>query len=560
MLPRFARFITAYLGLAALVGCGREAEPAPADLILVNGIVHTFASPPAAATAVAVAGDRIVYVGDDAGASPWRGERTRWVDLGGKTVMPGLVDAHGHLANLGSFLEEVDLVGSTSRDDVLRRVVATQSNASPEQWIHGRGWDQNDWDDTAFPTWRDLAGTEANPVVLERVDGHAVWLNRTALEKCAITRATVDPPGGRIVRDAAGDPTGVLVDNAEKLVEAHVPEPTDADLDRHLLSAVRECNRLGLTGVHDAGTVEGVLKSLRRLGEQGLLTLNVYCLLDTDEPAFVRRYLRSGATSEFDGALVVRAVKIRADGALGSRGAALLAPYSDDPGNVGLAVDPPDSLLAWTREALRFGFQVGTHAIGDRGNRATLDAYQAALSEAPRPDARLRVEHCQVIDVGDLPRFAALGVIASMQPTHATSDMPWAEKRVGNDRLAGAYAWRTLLDSGVVLAFGSDFPVESVDPLWGIYAGVTRTDHDGNPPGGWRPEQSLTREEAVRAFTLGSAYAAFDEKDAGTIEVGKRADLSVFDRDVLAIPPRDILETRAAMTIVRGRVVYDAEN
>jgi predicted amidohydrolase YtcJ len=555
---RFLRFIFVSVGLAALVGCGRGSKPAHADLILVNGTVHTFASPRVVATALAVTGDSIVYVGDADGASSWRGERTRWIDLGGKTVLPGLVDAHGHLDNLGRLLEEVDLVGSTSRDDVLRRVVASQADLGSGQWIHGRGWDQNDWDDTSFPTWRDLAGTEANPVYLERVDGHAVWLNKTALETCAITRATTDPPGGRIVRDAAGDPTGVLVDNAEKLVEAHVPEATGADLDRRLLRAVRECNRVGLTGVHDAGTSEAVLTSLRRLGEQGRLTVNVYCLLDTDEPGFVRRYLRSGSTSEFDGSLVVRAVKIRADGALGSRGAALLADYSDDPGNVGLSVDPPDSLLAWTREALRFGFQVGTHAIGDRGNRATLDAYQHALAETPRVDARLRVEHCQVVDVADLPRFASMGVIASMQPTHATSDMPWAEKRVGTDRLAGAYAWRTLLDSGAVLAFGSDFPVESADPLWGIYSAVTRMDHDGNPPGGWRAEQSLTPEEAVRSFTFGSAYAAFDENDAGTIEVGKRADLSIFDRDVLAIPPREILDTRAAITIVRGKVVYES--
>jgi predicted amidohydrolase YtcJ len=432
------------------------------------------------------------------------------------------------------------------------------SRSAPGQWIHGRGWDQNDWDDTAFPTWRDLAGTETNPVYLERVDGHALWLNRTALERCGITRNTIDPPGGRIVRDSSEEPTGILVDEAEKLVEAHIPEATDADLDRRLLRVVRECNRLGLTGVHDAGTSAAVLASLRRLGEQGLLTVNVYCMLDSDDPDFVRGYLRNGPVSEFGGVLVVRAVKLRADGALGSRGAALLAAYSDDPGNVGLSVDPPDSLLAWTRVALRYGFQVATHAIGDRGNRVTLDAYQQALDETHRTDARLRVEHCQIVDVTDLPRFAAMGVIASMQPTHATSDMPWAEKRVGSERLAGAYAWRTLLDSGAALAFGSDFPVESADPLWGIYSAVTRMDHDGNPPGGWRSGQSLTPEEAVRAFTFGSAYAAFDEKDAGTIEVGKRADLSVFDRDVLAIPPREILETHAVMTIVRGQMMYEA--
>jgi len=468
------------------------------------------------------------------------------------------VDAHGHLANLGRSLEEVRLVGTTSRDDVLQRVRDVQADIPPGQWIHGRGWDQNDWADATFPTWRDLAGTEANPVYLDRIDGHAMWLNRTALEACEITRATPDPPGGRIVRDATGEPTGVLIDEAEKLVEARVAAPSDADLDRRLTRAIAECNRLGLVGVHDAGTSEAVLASLRRIGQRGALTLNIYCMLESDEPAFVRAFFAKGISSEFDGSLVMRCLKLRADGALGSRGAALLRPYQDDPGNEGLLVDPPDSLLAWTREALRAGFQVGTHAIGDRGNRVTFDAYQQALSEVPTNDARLRIEHCQVVDLADLPRFASMGVIASMQPTHATSDMPWAEARVGNDRLAGAYAWRTLLDSGATVAFGSDFPVEAVDPLWGIYSAVTRMDHEGNPPGGWMPGQCLTAEEAVRAFTVGAAYAAFDENDAGTIEVGKRADLTVLDRGLLTIAPREILDTRAAMTIVRGRVVYEA--
>lgn len=545
-----------------MLSCG-GGEPA-ADLILAHGVVHTFAdsSDRAAShvTAIAVTGDRIVYVGDDKGAQKRRGKNTRWIDLDGKTVLPGLVDAHGHLDNFGRMLEEVQLVGTPSRDDVARRVREAQAHVGSGAWIHGRGWDQNDWQDSAFPTWHDLAGTEANPIYLERVDGHALWLNRTALDACGITRATPDPPGGRIVRDGAGEPTGVFVDEAEKLVEQHVPSATNADYDRRLAHALAECNRLGLTGVHEAATSEAVLASLRRLGQEDKLTLNIYCLLDSDESDFVHECFAHGPTSEFGGGLVVRAVKLRADGALGSRGAALLRPYDDDPGNVGLLVDPPDSLLAWTRAALHAHFQVATHAIGDRGNRLTLDAYQQALADVPTPDARLRIEHAQIVDTADLPRFAKMGVIASMQPTHATSDMPWAATRVGNDRLVGAYAWRTLLDSGASLAFGSDFPVESADPLWGIYAAVTRTDHEGNPPGRWMPEQKLTVDEAVRAFTSGAAYASFEEAETGTIEVGKRADLTVLDRDVLSIAPAEILQTRPALTIVRGRVVYEAGN
>ncbi|HXV12911.1 MAG TPA: amidohydrolase family protein, partial [Candidatus Krumholzibacteria bacterium] len=313
---------------AVTLACNRSPSQ-PADLILNNGIVHTFAgsaSSNARATAIAVRGERIVYVGDDAGAAAWRGNETRTVDLAGKTVLPGLVDAHGHLANLGRSLEEVQLVGSTSREDVLRRVRQTQLQIPAGEWIHGRGWDQNDWEQTSFPTWRDLAGTEANPVYLERVDGHAVWLNRTALDACGITRATPDPRGGRIERDANGEPTGVLVDEAEKLLVGNVPEPTDDDLDRRLARAIAECNRLGLTGAHDAGTDPNVLASLRRLGERGALTINVYCMLDSDAPALVRSFFASGPSIEYEGRLVVRSVKLRADGALGSRGAALLRP------------------------------------------------------------------------------------------------------------------------------------------------------------------------------------------------------------------------------------------
>jgi predicted amidohydrolase YtcJ len=557
--PRNVEWLVVGL-LCAFVACNRGKPSQPADLILTNGVIRTMTETSLAATSVAIMGDRIVYVGDDDGARAWHGDQTRVIDLAGKTVLPGLVDAHGHMGNLGRYLEDVQLVGTTSREEVAERVRRAQAVTRAGAWIHGRGWDQNDWgDDTTFPTWRDLTGTEANPVYLERVDGHALWVNRAALIACGITRATPDPPGGRIIRDAAGDPTGILVDNAEKLVEDRVPLPTDADLDRRLTRAIQECNRLGLTGVHEAATSQAMLASLRRLGEQEALTINLYCLLDSDEPSFVRACFAQGPTSEFDGRLVVRAVKLRADGALGSRGAALLRPYDDDPGNTGLLVDPPDSLFAWTRDALRAGFQAATHAIGDRGNRETLDAYQHALADVPTPDARLRVEHVQIVEVADLARFASMKVIASMQPTHATSDMPWAERRVGQERLTGAYAWRTLLDSGAVLAFGSDFPVEAVDPLWGIYSAVSRMDHEGNPAGGWMAEQRVTAEEAVRAFSAGAAYAAFDEKDAGTIEVGKRADLTILDRDILAIPPQEILDTRCALTVVRGRVVYEAD-
>ncbi len=517
-------------------------------------------TPAHGATAVGVSGDRIVYVGDDRGADAFRGASTRVIDLHGGLIVPGLVDAHGHLSGLGESLRTVDLVGTLSAADVRTRVRKAASTVSSGAWIVGRGWDQNDWQATAFPTWRDLIGFDANPVALERIDGHAVWVNRVALSACGIDRKTPDPPGGKIIRDADGIPTGVLIDEAMNLVYRTVPPPDDRELETRLRLAIGECNRHGLVGIHEAATSGRVVRMLRRIGAKGDLTLNIYCLLDSDDAAFARACMRAGPSSELGGRLVIRAVKLRADGALGSRGAALLAPYSDDPGNTGLLVDPPDSLLVWTREAVRAGFQVGTHAIGDRGNRIILDIYERVLRESGASDARLRVEHCQILSPDDIARFGRLGIIASMQPTHATSDMPWAETRLGADRLAGAYAWRSLLDSGAVLAFGSDFPVESEDPLWGLYSAVTRQDHDGNPPGGWRPEERLTLDEALRAFTWGAAYASFDEKDAGTIDVGKRADLSILDRNVLAAAPRALLDARVAYTVVRGAIVYAASD
>jgi len=555
------RFLLASLLLLAAFGCSRR-DANRADIVLVNARIHTLSGDinhtEPDATALAVRGDEIVYVGGDDGAQAWVGEGTRRIDLAGAAVLPGLVDAHAHLADLGHLLREVSLFGTPSSEDVRRLVMAAVASAPAGTWVRGRGWDQNDWAEKAFPGWRDLAGTESHPVVLERVDGHAYWLNQTALSACGITRDTRDPAGGRIVRDASGEPTGILVDEAQELVETQLPEPGPAEMDTSLARATRECVRLGLTGVHDAGTTRAELDALRRLAEAGRLPINVYVMLDSDEPGLVSEQFARGPAEEFGGRIVIRALKLRADGALGSRGAALLADYSDDAGNRGLDVDAADSLFAGTQAALRHGFQVATHAIGDRGNRTILDLYERALAEANARNARLRVEHCQVLSPDDIPRFAALGVVASMQPTHATSDMPWAETRVGPERLAGAYAWRTLMQSGATLAFGSDFPVESANPLLGLYAAVTRQDAAGNPEGGWRAAEALTLDEAVRAFTQGSAWAAFDEARGGTIAIGRRADLTILERDPYQLPASALLDLRVRATVVRGAVVYEA--
>jgi predicted amidohydrolase YtcJ len=523
--------------------------------IFRGGMIYTMDPENPVVEAVVVQGDTIVFTGGADAAGRFERSGARVVDLSGATMLPGLIDAHGHLRNLGRTLANLQLVGTASAEDVRTRVLEFQRKTPKGAWIRGRGWDQNDWEIQEFPSWRDLIGTEENPVYLRRVDGHAAWVNRTALDLCGIDRGTPDPPGGRILRDGDGEPTGVLIDDATQLVSDHIPEPTDAELDHWLTLAMARCNRYGLTAVHDAGTDASVLASLQRLHERGQLTLRVYCMLDGDDEGLLARHFATGPSRLAGGMVVVGAIKLYADGALGSRGAALKAPYTDDPGNNGLILDPPERLADLGGKALEAGFQVCTHAIGDRANNIVLNVYRDILREHPRSDPRLRIEHCQVVSPLDIPRFHRLGVIPSMQPTHATSDMYWAEERLGPDRILGAYAWRSFVDDGNRLPLGSDFPVESVRPLWGIYAAVTRQDHDGWPPGGWYPDQRLTVAEAVRGFTTDAAYAEFAETTRGKIAAGMVADFTVLDRDIFRIPPAEILQTEVEFVVVGGRTL-----
>jgi len=530
----------------------------PADLIIFADCIHTLNPQQPSAEAVAVSGDRISYVGSRQGAEALRGSATRILDLKGSTILPGLIDAHGHLLSLGRSLSQQNLVGTTSAEQIRELILERQKSMPAGQWIQGRGWDQNDWSAQAFPTWRDLAGTEANPVYLRRVDGHAAWLNRTALDLCGIHRDTPDPPGGRIVRDASGNPTGILIDNAMDLARAVIPQPTKDEMLKWTRAAIRECHCVGLVGIGDAGVDSAMLEVYRELQKNGELSLRIYAMLSDEDSTFLNKRLDRGPDTT-DAYLTIRSIKTYADGALGSRGAALLEPYADDPSNRGLMIHDPDYFYQLTRRALDRGFQVCTHAIGDAANRMVLDEYEKTLKSRSAEKCRLRIEHCQVVSPQDLPRFGKLGVIASMQPTHATSDMPWAQDRLGSARIRGAYAWRSILDAGGRLALGSDFPIESPDPLWGIYAAVTRQDRDGQPPGGWFPEQKLTVEEAVRGFTLDAAYAEFAETSRGSIEVGKLADFTVLDKDIFKIAPQEILKTRVTHTIVGGREVYTAD-
>jgi predicted amidohydrolase YtcJ len=496
-------------------------------------------------------------VGDEAQVKPFLGRATKKVDLAGRAVVPGLTDAHVHVESLGAALESLDLVGAASLDEARRRVAARAGALKAGEWLLGRGWDQNDWPGQQFPTAADLDAVSAgHPVYLTRVDGHAGWANSKALAVAGIDAKTPDPPGGRIIRDAAGAPAGVLVDRAQALVTSKIPAPPRVVRKRRLAAGLQACARAGLTEVHDAGVgldAVGIYKELLR--EKGL-PVRVYVMLRGPGEFLAKGTILRPEVGLGDGLLTIRAIKVVADGALGSRGALLLAPYADEPGTKGLLTVDEAEFRRLLPRAIDQGFQVNTHAIGDGANRFVLDAYERAFGGYDGSRYRFRIEHAQVIAPADVPRFKGLGVIPSMQPTHCTSDMYWAEARLGPERVKGAYLWKTFLAQGVPVAGGSDAPVESIAVIPGLYAAVTRQDAKGWPAGGWHPEERVTIEEALAMFSKHAAFAAFEEHDRGEIAVGRRADLTVLSRDVTAVPPPEILSTTVALTVVGGRIVY----
>ena len=565
-LPAAAVLITPLALLSARTAATQSAQPA--TLILTNAVVHTVDPNRPVAEAVAIDGDRIFFVGSERGALLHRGPRTRVIDLEGQTVVPGFIDAHAHLAGLGDQLQVLDLVGTTSYEEIVELVRARAQRAPEGRWIRGRGWDQNDWPDTRFPTNEALSAISPNnPVYLRRVDGHAALVNARVLETAGITRETPDPEGGRIVRDAdTGEPTGVLVDRAMGLFSDLIPELTRDEQRESILLAIAECLRWGVTSIHDAGVSPqtsigpGMLEVYRELAERGQFRIRNYVMIRSDEETLERFFESGPEVGLYNNHLTVRAIKISADGALGSRGAALIEPYSDDPGNIGLVTTPPDHIRRVAVEALKNGWQLNVHAIGDRGNRLVLDAFESALEEVPVADHRFRIEHAQVLHWTDIPRFAELDVLPSMQQTHQMSDMYWAVDRIGWTRAQGAYAWRSLLNSGVVIPSGTDFPVEPVNPFRTFLAAIARQDEKGWPSGGWFPNQLMTREEALKSMTIWAAYGAFEEDIKGSITAGKLADLVVLSQDIMSIPPRRILDTTIEMTIVGGEIVYTPQN
>ncbi len=548
----------AILGLACLPVRLLAKEP-PADLILAGGTVITLDDARPRARAVAVRAGRIVAVGDETTVKPFVGPATRRIDLAGSTVYPGLTDAHVHVLGVGQARENLDLVGSSSVDEALRRVAEKAKALAAGEWIVGRGWDQNDWPEKRFPTAAELdKATGGRPAYLVRVDGHAAWVNSKALAVAGVSASSKDPAGGRILRGPDGQPAGVLVDAAQGLVGGKIPEAPREVRKRRLALGLKTCAEGGLTAVHDAGVDLADVLLYKELLAERALPIRVYVMLRGP-----KEFLERGASLQpeiglGDGRLTIRSIKAVADGALGSRGALLLAPYADEGGTRGLQTVDGADLSRLLSRALAQGFQVGTHAIGDGANRLVLDAYAGVLGGAALGvNPRFRIEHAQILAPEDVPRFKALGVIPSIQPTHCTSDMYWAEDRVGPERAKGAYLWKTFLNEGLPVAAGSDGPVESVAVVPGIHAAVTRQDAKGWPEGGWHPQERVSAEEAIRMFARNAAFAAFEENDRGSITPGKRADFTVLSKDVTAIPPRDILATKVVLTIVGGDVVYE---
>jgi len=549
--------------LFVLVVCALPVSAA--DLIFVNGTIHTLVDEkPSTVEALAVDAGAVIAAGPRSAIEEYRTPETRVVDLDGATVVPGLVDAHAHLQNLGAMLSNVDLRGARSAAECIERARARHEELPDGAWLIGRAWDQNDWDVQDYPTAAMLdAAFGDRPVYLERVDGHASWVSSATLELAGVTRDTEDPEGGEILRDpATGEAIGILIDKADDLVLDVIPEATGPVIEQRYRRAVQACVELGITGVHDMGVDLRELEVLRRGEREGWLDLRMIVYLSGD--ATLQAYEGSRAGLDPSSRVRVEGVKLYADGALGSRGAALIEDYSDRPGHRGLLLDDPDVLQEHIERVFTRRLGLAVHAIGDRANRVVLDRIVAGHAAVAARDADLpsldalnaRIEHAQIVHPDDLARFAEHGILPSMQPTHCTSDMPWAPERLGKDRLAGAYAWRSFRDLGLILPFGSDFPVEKTSPWLGLYAAVTRQQPDGTPPGGWSPEQRMTPLEALLGFTVW-ASASIDVPEWGTLGVGSRADLIVVDRDPLANDPQGLLETTVTMTVVDGEVVFE---
>ena len=541
----------------------KEQKELPADILFKNGNIYTVNDEQPNAEAIAVQYGRIIFVGSNLDAKKYEVKGVKIIDLKGKTVVPGMADAHYHLSGVGFREMTLNLEGTTSLQDFLAKVKARADKAKPGEWVMGRGWIETFWTPQTFPTRADLNKIAPNnPVYLTRADGHASVVNSAALKIASLDRQTEAPFGGEIMKDKNGEPNGMLVDRAQGLVAKFLPTPTAADYEQALILGAKRSVELGWTQIQNAGTDWKEIEMLKKLYEQNKVKLRIYeAIRGPGEDA--EKLLRKGPdVGLYDHRLTIRTIKVSIDGALGSKGAALLENYSDHDTN-GLLTYKEADVVPMFRDALRKGIQIETHAIGDRANRTILDWYERALGQITpmerydRNDPRWRIEHAQIVNAADIPRFKKLGIIPSMQPSHAIGDLHFAASRLGQERLQGAYAWQTFIKQGNIIAGGSDAPVERGEPMIEFYAAVARKDQKGFSGSGWHAEEKVTREQALKMFTIWAAFAAFEEKLRGTIEVGKLADLTVLSADIMKIPEAEILQTKCAMTVIGGEVVFE---
>lgn len=538
-------------------------KPDSADLIFINGNVYTANDKQPHVAAIAVMGDRIVFAGSNADVKKFQGAQTRVIDLHGATVVPGMTDAHHHLEGVGFREMTLNLEGITNLQDFLAKVKTKVDAAGPGEWVTGRGWIETFWTPPVFPTRWDLDKVAPNnPVILQRADGHGSVANSAALKIAGITKTTSAPFGGEISKDKNGEPNGMLLDAAQRLVNRHIPPTSPADAERAVVLGVQRDISLGWTQIQNPGGSYQDVDIYRKLYGEGKIKLRIYKVLSAPGREAQRLMAEGPIIGAFGNRLTVRSLKFYADGSLGSRSAALLEPYADAPNTSGFLTVKEEDLLPVLEEALRKGIQCETHAIGDKGNRFILDEYEKALKAVPVSqrkiaDPRWRVEHSQIVNPVDIPRFKKLGIIPSMQASHAIGDLHFAPARLGIKRLEGAYAWNSFVKSGVIVAGGSDAPVERGEPMIEFYAAVARKDIKGFSGEGWHPEEALPRAQALKMLTIWPAYAAFEENVRGTIEVGKLADLTVLSADIMKIPEMDILKTHCLMTVIGGEIVYE---
>lgn len=568
------RFLSSLLLVIVLLSACSEKRK-PADLIISGGTIYTVDEKQPKVEAVAVTGDRIVYAGTLKGAEDFKGEKTQMLDLKGKVMTPGWVEGHGHFMGLGFNELELDLMNVKSYDELVEKVKEAVAKAKPGQWILGRGWHQDKWDQKpskmvkGFQTHELLsAASPNNPVFLRHASGHAGFANAKAMQLAGVNQLSVEKlskdmnEGGEIIKDELGNPTGIFNERAQSLISNYIPKETEETNSKALELAIQASLKNGITSFHDAGASRTSIELFKKFKQEGKLQTRLYVMLTGFDPSLVYEYFRMGPVIDSTGLLTIRSVKLNCDGALGSRGAWLLEPYTDRTDFSGMATLSMDTVAKISIEGLKYGFQICSHAIGDRANREILDRYEAAFKGNPEKakDARFRIEHAQHLAPSDIPRFGQLGVIPAMQAIHLSSDRPWAIERLGEKRIKeGAYMWQSLLKSGAKVVNGTDVPVEPINPIASFFASVTRQTLKGEPEGGYEPAEKMTREQALKSYTLDAAYGAFQEKILGSIEAGKLADFTILSQDIMTVPDNQILSTKVEMTIFGGKVLYEAK-